>query len=169
MDPSQSRLVRFMRRIIPVSDHYDGERFFTRAATTGARIATPLFLALVLVEITDVIFAVDSIPAIFAITTDPFIVFTSNIFAILGLRSLYFALAGMIDSFRYLKVSLSFVLMVIGVKMMTHGWLKAWLGDNFNFYVLAVVAGILAVGVIASLVARARDRNAVPGAPAATP
>ena len=111
-----------------------------------------MFLALVLVEFTDVIFAVDSIPAIFAITTDPFLVFTSNVFAILGLRSLYFALAGMIDRFRYLKVSLSVVLMVIGVKMMTHTYLKPWLGEHFNLYMLGVIAVIIGAGVIASLV-----------------
>jgi len=112
----------------------------------------------VLVEFTDVIFAVDSIPAIFAVTTDTFLVFTSNVFAILGLRSLYFALAGMIDRFKYLKVSLSLVLMIIGVKMMTHGWLEAWLGAHFNFYVLAVVATTIAVGVVVSLLATRTDR-----------
>jgi len=107
------------------------------SARKGALLATPLFLALVMVEVTDLVFAVDSIPAIFAITADPFLVFTSNVFAILGLRSLYFALAGMIDSFRYLKVSLAVVLGVVGVKMMTHAWLKALLGPNFNLYLLA--------------------------------
>jgi tellurite resistance protein TerC len=108
-------------------------------------------LALLMVEVTDLIFAVDSIPAIFAITTDPFLVFTSNVFAILGLRSLYFALAGMIDRFHYLKVALSFVLVVVGVKMMTHVWLKAVLGKHFNLYLLGLVLAILAAGVIASL------------------
>jgi len=175
-DLNQNVVVRLVRRFISVTERYHGERFFVRAGTeashapaveggaveedrvvdrarTGALLATPLFLALLLVELTDMIFAVDSIPAIFAITTDPFLVFTSNIFAILGLRSLYFALAGMIDSFRYLKVSLSLVLVVIGLKMMTHTWLKSWLGDSFNFYVLGVVGGIIAAGVIASLVA----------------
>ena len=120
-------------------------------AKTGALLATPLLLALVSVEFTDLIFAVDSIPAIFAITADPFLVFTSNVFAILGLRSLYFALAGMIDKFRYLKVALATVLMVVGVKMMIHGWLKEVLGPNFNLYLLGVVVLILATGVIASL------------------
>jgi tellurite resistance protein TerC len=123
------------------------------SASAGTRLATPLFLALVMVEFTDVIFAVDSIPAIFAITADPFLVFTSNVFAMLGLRSLYFALAGMIETFRYLKTSLALVLMLVGVKMMTHAWLKEVLGSNFNFYVLAVVLLVLAGGVIASLVA----------------
>ncbi len=96
-------------------------------------------LTLLVVETTDVVFAVDSIPAIFAITADPFLVFTSNVFAILGLRSLYGALAGMIDKFRYLKVALSIILLIIGVKMLTVEWLKEMLGKNFNFYLLGVV------------------------------
>ncbi len=178
-DLDQNPVVRLVRRLLPVTERYHGEKFVVRAgsaasrapatpgapverdrvveaARTGALLVTPLFLALVLVELTDVIFAVDSIPAIFAITTDPFLVFTSNVFAILGLRSLYFALAGAIDSFRYLKAALAFVLIVIGVKMLTHAWLKAWLGASFNFYVLGVVGGIIAIGVVASLVARRR-------------
>jgi tellurite resistance protein TerC len=178
-DLNRNVIVRLARRLLPITERYHGERFVVRAgspdshapaepgapfehdrvvaaAKTGALLFTPLFLALMLVEFTDLIFAVDSIPAIFAITTDPFLVFTSNVFAILGLRSLYFALAGMIDTFRYLKAALAFVLMVIGVKMMTHGQLKAWLGDGFNFYVLGVVGGIIAIGVLASLVANRR-------------
>jgi TerC family integral membrane protein len=159
----------------PITERYHGERFFVRAGSdashapatpgrrcehdkvvekpprSGALLATPLFLALLMVEVTDVIFAVDSIPAIFAITTDPFLVFTSNVFAMLGLRSLYFALAGMIDKFVYLKVSLAVILMVVGVKMMTHTWLKSFLGEHFNFYVLGVVVALLAAGVVASL------------------
>jgi tellurite resistance protein TerC len=182
-DFEKNILVRAVRRMFPVTERYHGEKFFVRAgspaslapptpdapveqdrvvaaAKRGALLATPLFLALVLVEFTDVIFAVDSIPAIFAITTDAFLVFTSNVFAILGLRSLYFALAGMIDRFKYLKVSLSLVLVVIGVKMMTHGWLKSWLGVHFNFYVLAVVATIITAGVVASLLATRSGRPA---------
>ena len=184
-DLGANPVVRLARRLFRVTERYHGARFFVRAgsaashapatdgaaperdrvvelARTGALLATPLFLALVLVELTDVIFAIDSIPAIFAITTDPFLVFTSNIFAILGLRSLYFALAGMIDSFRYLKVSLALVLVVVGVKMMTHGWLKAWLGPSFNFYVLGVVAALIAGGVVASLLARRSQPVATP-------
>ena len=180
-DFEKNILVRAVRRLFPVTERYHGEKFVVRAgsaaslapaepgapvehdgvvaaAKRGALLATPLFLALVLVEFTDVIFAVDSIPAIFAVTTDTFLVFTSNVFAILGLRSLYFALAGMIDRFKYLKVSLSLVLMIIGVKMMTHGWLEAWLGAHFNFYVLAVVATTIAVGVVVSLLATRTDR-----------
>jgi len=183
-------LVRATRRLFSVTERYHGERFVVRAgspashapatpgapietdrvvdkAKRGALLVTPLFLALVLVEFTDVIFAVDSIPAIFAITTDPFLVFTSNVFAILGLRSLYFALAGMIDRFRYLKVSLSVVLMVIGVKMMTHTYLKAWLGEHFNFYMLGMIALIIAAGVIASMVSTRPTRDAAP--PPTTP
>jgi tellurite resistance protein TerC len=178
-------VVRATRRLFSVTERYHGERFVVRAgspashapatpgapvetdrvvdrAKRGALLVTPLFLALVLVELTDVIFAVDSIPAIFAITTDPFLVFTSNVFAILGLRSLYFALAGMIERFRYLKVSLSVVLMVIGVKMMTHTYLKAWLGEHFNFYMLGVIALIIAVGVIVSLLTTRSTQEAKP-------
>jgi len=98
-----------------------------------------------------VIFAVDSIPAIFAITTDPFLVFTSNVFAILGLRSLYFALADMMERFHYLKLALAFVLVLIGTKMVAHAHLKAWLGDGLNLYSLAAVGTILVVGLVASL------------------
>ena len=121
-------------------------------------LMTPLFLALLMVEVTDLIFAVDSIPAIFAITADPFLVFTSNVFAVLGLRSLYFALAGMIRKFRHLKVALAAVLMVVGLKMLFAEWLKATVGSRFNFYLLGVVVAILAAGVISSLIA---DRRAV--------
>jgi tellurite resistance protein TerC len=186
-DLDRNMIVRGLRRIMPVTDRYHGQKFVVRAgsdasrapavpggpeeedravtrAKVGTLMATPLLLALLLVEFTDVIFAVDSIPAIFAVTTDPFIVFTSNVFAILGLRSLYFALAGMIDTFRYLKVALSFVLMVIGGKMIFHGPLKDLLGHNFQYYVLGVVGGILAIGVIASLVTRPREASPAAGA-----
>jgi tellurite resistance protein TerC len=112
-----------------------------------------------MVETTDLIFAVDSIPAIFAITGDPFLVFTSNVFAILGLRSLYFALAGMVNKFRYLKVALALVLMVVGVKMMIAEWLKLALGKHFHLYLLMVVLAILAAGVAGSLWAERRDRS----------
>jgi tellurite resistance protein TerC len=112
-----------------------------------------------MVELTDLIFAVDSIPAIFAITTDAFIVFTSNVFAILGLRSLYFTLAGMIEAFRYFKPALAAILVVVGAKMLSHARLKAWLGDSHNQYALGFVLAILATGVIASLVANRRGPN----------
>jgi tellurite resistance protein TerC len=182
VDPNRNIVVRLTRRLFPVTERFHGQHFFVRAgsassheaATPGAAVevdrvvdaapagtllATPLFLALVMVEFTDVIFAVDSIPAIFAITGDPFLVFTSNVFAILGLRSLYFALAGMIDEFRYLKVSLALVLMLVGAKMMTHVWLKELVGQYFNLYLLAVVVFILAAGVVVSLLATRRERG----------
>jgi tellurite resistance protein TerC len=106
-----------------------------------------------MVETTDLIFAVDSIPAIFAITADPFLVFTSNVFAILGLRSLYFALAGMLDKFRYLKVALAIVLLVVGLKMFLAETLKQALGQHFNLYLLGTVVSILTAGIVASVFA----------------
>ena len=117
----------------------------------------PMFAALVAIEISDLIFAVDSIPAIFAITSDAFIVFTSNVFAMLGLRSLYFALAGMLSRFHYLKPALAAVLLVVGMKMLSHTWLNAMLGTHFNFYLLGLVLLILATGVIASLLTPRRS------------
>jgi tellurite resistance protein TerC len=147
-DPGQSLAVRLIRRVLPVSQEFHGERFFVRQG--GALVLTPLALALVMVESADLVFAVDSIPAIFAVTADPFLVFTSNVFAILGLRSLYFALAGAMDKFRYLKLSLAAILGVVGAKMLAHGWLKEALGANFNLYLLAVVMAILAAGMVAS-------------------
>ena len=152
-DVENSTVIRLIRRIIPVTDELEGGRFFVRR--DGVRMATPLFVALVLVEFTDLMFAVDSIPAIFAITRDPFLVFTSNIFAILGLRSLYFVLAGLMEKFRYLKMSLVFLLAYIGVKMMlVHHYPIPPLTS------LAVIAGILSVGVLASTTA-ARDTIAL--------
>jgi tellurite resistance protein TerC len=147
-DPSHSRVVRLTRRLLPVTDRFHGRHFLVRDG--GTLVLTPLALALVMVETADVIFAVDSIPAIFAITADPFLVFTSNVFAILGLRSLYFALAGAIEKFRYLKVSLAAVLALVGAKMLAHSWLKELLGPSFNLYLLLVVLGVLAAGVAAS-------------------
>ncbi|HSI32479.1 MAG: TerC family protein [Phycisphaerae bacterium] len=146
---------RLARRFLPFTDHYRGHSF--TLVESGKRLLTPLALALVMVEATDVIFAVDSIPAIFAITGEPFLVFTSNIFAILGLRSLYFALAGMMDKFRYLKLALAVVLVTVGIKMLTAQWLKLWLGEHFNLYLLGTVFLILIVGVIASIRANRRD------------
>jgi tellurite resistance protein TerC len=109
-----------------------------------------------MVETTDLLFAVDSIPAIFAITADPFLVFASNAFAILGLRSLYFVLAGALDAFRYLKVSLALVLALVGTKMLAHAWLKEMLGEHFTLYVLGAVVLILSAGAMASLL---RERH----------
>ncbi len=143
--PDRNPLFRLARTFFPVTNEYAGSHFFVRI--NGTLAATPLFLALLLVESSDVMFAVDSIPAIFAITRDPFLVFTSNVFAILGLRSLYFALAGLMDRFRYLKISLVFVLAYVGVKMI--------LVHHYPIpvtYSLMVISGMLAVGIMASLV-----------------
>jgi len=153
--PEQSTWFRALRKVVPATPRFHGNHFFT--VENGKRLATPLFFALVLIEASDVIFAVDSIPAIFAVTDDPFIVFTSNIFAILGLRSLYFLLASFIERFTYLKPSLAFVLIFVGAKMA--------LADVVSIHAavsLAVVLGILTVGVVASVVrARRGERHAL--------
>src|SRR6185295_16383272 len=155
-------VVRLMRRFLPVTNRFDGEHFFVRAplrqdqggssGQAGGWMLTPLTPALVMVETTDLVFAVDSIPAIFAVTADPFLVFTSNVFAILGLRSLYFALAGALHIFRYLKYALALVLLTVGVKMLAHTWLEQLLGPNFSLYMLATVVVILGTGVLVSLI-----------------
>jgi tellurite resistance protein TerC len=157
----ESWVTRWLRRHFPVTDRFHEQHFLVDL--NGKRFLTPLAVALVLVETTDVIFAVDSIPAIFAITADPFLVFTSNVFAILCLRSLYFGLAGLIQKFRYLKVSLSLVLTIVGVKMLTGKWIKAWLGDDSNFWLLGLIFVILFGGAVASAVV---DRREHPGAAA---
>ncbi len=146
-----NRMIGLARRFLPLTDAYHGQHFFIREQ--GSRKLTPLALSLVMVEATDLIFAVDSIPAIFALTADPFLVFTSNVFAMLGLRSLYFALAGLLTKFRYLKVSLAAVLAVVGGKMLTVNWLKEYFGPNLGLYLLGVILLILATGVIASILA----------------
>lgn len=143
-DPATSVLVRIARRVYPLTDRLDGDRFFT--VVNGARAATPLFVTLLLVDFADVVFAVDSIPAIFAVTQDPFIVFTSNAFAILGLRSLYFAIAGLMVMFRYIKYSLILILAFVGVKMMLHHHVDIPHGLS-----LAIIVGFLLLGVLASL------------------
>ncbi|HEY8597008.1 MAG TPA: TerC family protein, partial [Thermomicrobiales bacterium] len=118
--PESNPVVKLFTRFVAVTPNYDEDRFFVRHA--GKLLATPLFVVLIMVETTDLIFAVDSIPAIFAVTTDPFIVFTSNVFAILGLRSLYFILRGAVDKFHYLKIGLSAVLTFVGIKMLAGYW-----------------------------------------------
>ena len=144
---------RLVRRFIPVTEKLDRARFFVRR--DGRLYATPLFVALIMVELTDVVFAVDSIPAILAVTRDPFLVFTSNAFAILGLRSLYFAVAGLMSMFRYLRYSLVLILAFVGVKML--------LVSRFhvpNMVSLGIIVGTLAGGIIASLVATRIERAA---------
>lgn len=148
-DLDNNRLVQWLRGHLNIAPGFHGQRFFTRQ--NGVRYATPLFLALVLIELSDVIFAVDSIPAIFAITTDPFIVLTSNIFAILGLRAMYFLLAGVADRFSLLKYGLAVVLMFIGIKMLLIDLYKIPIGFS-----LAVVAVIIGTSVWASLRKEAR-------------
>lgn len=143
-DLQKNPLVRWIRNHYPITEKLEGERFFV--VRNGVRMATPLFLALVLVEISDVVFAVDSIPAIFAITTDPFIVLTSNLFAILGLRAMYFLLADIGDRFELLKYGLALILVFIGVKMLIVEWYKIPV-----LFSLAVVATILTISVVASL------------------
>jgi len=143
-DPAANPLVRLARRFVRVHPTFDGQRFFTRTAT--GRAATPLFLALIAVEASDLIFAVDSIPAIFAVTTDPLVVFTSNAFAILGLRSLYFLLAGAAARFRHLKIGLALVLVFVGAKLLLADWLHVPALVSLGTVVL-----ILAIAVVASL------------------
>jgi tellurite resistance protein TerC len=143
-DPKNSKIYRFLRKLFPVTQHMDGEKFFIRKM--GVRAATPLFLALVIIELTDVLFALDSIPAILAITADPFIVFSSNILAILGLRSMYFLISRMLEKFRYINYSLVVILGFVGVKMILvhHVEIPEWLS-------LSVIAVSLIGGIVASL------------------
>ncbi len=142
--PEKNPVLRLFRRLMPVTDRYHGGNFFVKQA--GRYFATPLFVVLLLVETTDLIFAVDSIPAILAITLDPFIVYTSNVFAILGLRSLYFALAGIMPLFHYLNYGLAAILAFVGAKMMLVDFYKIPIGIS-----LGVVAAILLISVVASL------------------
>ena len=144
IEPEKNPLVRALRRLMPVTSTYRGEKFFVREA--GKLAATPLFVVLLIVETTDLLFAFDSIPAIFAVTQDPFIVYTSNVFAILGLRSLYFLLASVMDKFRFLKVGLSGILVFIGVKMLVMDIYHIPIGAS-----LGVIAGVLTLSVLASI------------------
>ena len=142
--PDQNPVVKFFRKFMPVTENFEKDKFFVRRA--GKILATPLFLILLIVESTDLVFAVDSIPAIFAVTQEAFIVYTSNVFAILGLRALYFLLANVIDKFQYLKLGLSAVLTFIGTKMFIVDLYHIPIGIS-----LAVVAGILTISILASL------------------
>jgi tellurite resistance protein TerC len=152
--PDQNLALRLVRKVVPSTDEYDGQKMFTRR--NGKRLATPLFAVLIMVESTDLVFAVDSIPAIFGVSQEQFIIFSSNAFAILGLRSLYFCLAGMADRFRYLNLGLGVILAFVGVKMIlatadvVH--MPTWLS-------LGVIVLVLAAAVIASLRADARDHD----------
>ena len=147
VDLQENLVIRLIRRVMPVTSVYHGQTFFVREQVDGRvrRVATPLFVVLALVETTDLIFAVDSIPAIFAVTQDPFIVYSSNVFAILGLRALYFLLADVIDRFHYLKLGLSTVLVFVGLKMLLADVYKVPIGQS-----LGIIALILAAAVAAS-------------------
>ena len=149
--PERNPLIRLMRRFVPMADRFEGSHFFTR--NNGVLMATPLFAVLLVVESTDLVFAIDSIPAIFAVTKDPFIVFTSNAFAILGLRALYFALAGVMGYFTYLRQGLVVILGFVGSKMIISEWYKLPTVAS-----LGIVAAILLVAVAASLLAGRRKR-----------
>ena len=152
VDPEKNIAIRLARKLYPVSASFDGQKFLTQL--NGRRALTPLALVLLMVETTDLIFAVDSIPAIFGVTNNGFVIFTSNVFAILGLRSLYFVLAGAIGYFRYLKVGLSVVLVFIGLKMLLdpHGGVPKWFQLKVSTTMsLAIVTGIILVSVTASL------------------
>ncbi len=154
-------VVRLARRWLPFGDAYEGERFVT--VLGGRRVFTPLFLVLLVVETTDVIFALDSIPAIFGITSQPFLVFTSNVFAILGLRSLYFVLASAMGYFRYMKHGLALVLVLIGAKMLAEPWLKERLGENLTRVSLGLVVGIILASMLFSVVAAWHGRRKAGG------
>jgi tellurite resistance protein TerC len=147
MNPESNPIIRLFRKLMPVTSNLDGQRFFVRL--NGVLHATPLLLALLFLELTDVIFAVDSVPAIFALTGEPLIVFTSNIFAILGLRAMYFMLAGAVDKFHLLKYGLAVVLIFVGLKMV---WLNDLFGGKFPIAVsLGVITGVIGVSVALSL------------------
>ncbi|HEV8123505.1 MAG TPA: TerC family protein [Gemmatimonadales bacterium] len=141
IDLKRNPVVRIARRFLPFSDSFDGQHFFTRE--NARRLATPLFLVLLVIETTDLLFAVDSIPAIFAITRDPFIVYTSNVFAILGLRSMFFILAGMLDRFEYLKPAVAVILIFVGLKMLLSEWVHLPISVSLGVIIALLVAGIV--------------------------
>jgi len=145
IEPEKNVLVKLVRRFVPITKRVAGDRFFINR--NGVRAATPLFLALVLIEWSDVVFALDSIPAVFAVTRDPFIVYTSNVFAIMGLRALYFLLANVMGMFTYLKLGISFVLGFVGVKML----LADTRFELSTYFSLGVIFGVLTISIIASI------------------
>ncbi len=167
VDPDKSIVLRAVRKVVPSTPNLDGQKLFT--VENGKRLATPLFAVLVMVETTDVVFAVDSVPAIFGVSRDPFIVFSSNAFAILGLRALYFLLGGMQDKLRYLHYGLGGILGFVGVKMLLTFSAEQfeWPSEDFHFPTflsLGIIALILAVTVFASLAADKRDPHSGPPA-----
>ena len=155
IEPERNFLIRIFKKFMPVSPKLDGQNFFSRI--DGRWHATPLLIALLFLEATDIIFAVDSVPAIFAITAEPMIVFTSNIFAILGLRSMYFMLAGVIDKFHLLKYGLAVVLVFVGLKMV---WLNDAFGGKFPItWSLGIITGVIGLSVVLSLIMPNRDKD----------
>jgi tellurite resistance protein TerC len=157
IDPEKNPIIRLLRKMIPVTPKLDGQKFFTRQ--NGILHATPLFVCLVFVEVTDIVFAVDSVPAIFAITKEPLIVFTSNVFAILGLRAMFFMLAGVMHKFRYLKYGLGLILVFVGLKMV---WLNDAFGGKFPItWSLGIIATILTASIVISLLRPAPAPKAV--------
>jgi len=161
LEPEKNPMIRLFRRFVPVTSEFHGQRFFVRLS--GALHATPLFIALLFVEVTDIIFAVDSVPAIYALTDESLIVFTSNVFAILGLRAMYFMLAGAVAKFHLLKYGLSAVLIFVGLKMV---WLNPWYGGKFPIvYSLGFISAVLAASLLLSLLfpkRHGRSRSASP-------
>lgn len=155
IDPSKNIIIKILKRFLPITTEIEGDKFFTRK--DGVLFATPLFLALVFVEISDIIFAVDSVPAIFALTKEPLIVFTSNVFAILGLRALYFLLAGVYHKFHMLKYGLGIVLIFVGLKMV---WLNDIFGGKFPVtWSLAIICSIIAASIALSLICQDKEEK----------
>lgn len=152
IEPEKNPIVRLAKKVLPFSPAYDGDKFAVRNETTGRRYFTPLLLVLLVVEWTDLVFAIDSIPAVFAVTRDPFLVYSSNVFAILGLRALFFLLANALDSFRYLKPGVAAILVFVGIKMSISAWVKIPTAVS-----LGVIVGTLVLAVVASRVAAHRE------------
>ncbi len=162
IDPEKNPVIRLLRRLMPVTPRLDGQRFLTKI--DGVRHATPLLVCLVFVEVTDIVFAVDSVPAIFALTKEPLIVFTSNVFAILGLRALFFMLAGVMHKFRFLKYGLGLILVFVGLKMV---WLNEAFGGKFPItWSLGIIGALLTASIAISLLVPAKPAvGAVPRSP----
>ncbi len=156
-DPKKSFVFKYMKKIMPVTHHMEGDHFFIRKM--GIRMATPLFVALIIIELTDILFALDSIPAILAITADPFIVFTSNIFAILGLRSMYFLISRMLSKFRFINYSLVVILGFVGLKMLFSHYLKSIGYELPEWLSLSVIVLALAGGIIASIAIPTEEKD----------
>lgn len=154
IEPERNPLVRLARRVLPFCSYYDGARFFTRGGRAGRWMATPLLLVVLVVEWSDLVFAIDSIPAVFAVTRDPFIVYSSNVFAILGLRALFFVLAGMLDRFVYLKPGVALILIIVGLKMALSHWVEVPILVS-----LAVIVTILGSAVGLSIRRTAREER----------